>query len=836
MTKEILVRIADSLKTLTPEQMENLKQLFPGQEIKIERYGHDRPVYKFYEQRQQSIFKAFNLVVETLLPGLSSNIMSYYNDNCTPVTVFPMDDSVQNHQNKLVDYDNFLVSIFAKFAEEERSLSESGHSQFKNWPYGSLKTPSRQFKDHVKRLLETAEHYVILNEGHPDLVTISPTKGGVYRPSDLVMLWDEQIDPFTAETLHELESIKKSDEVAEEATDDAAQKASKKEALKKKNIETCEWFSKLPNAIKLYFHSRHEADTVLKHYQDETLTLLSVWKKQIRENPNFTTDKENIVKGSPLPEWFTSLEECGLILQVFLREKYDVLSVLETIITMVEDFDSKIIEKLNSVKKLPIWFLFLEDFEQLFLRQALTKNNPVDLKFVSSRHRTLPAMSNFGRHRVRILSETFKTLKEFPDRIRSSHQVARDTRHFPKCVSAPYTKRNYQLLERYADKHFPGKHKLLQTLISPLAAILPEDYFLNTQRKEFLDGLDNKETNHVTNHPLNLAQHFIPTDPGCLEFLQTAKNYLKDNPSEEFRLLIDKYETALNTGILRSLDGSAPRLEASSYEELIALFMGILSYGSCVSGKDRKALVLLYSDTHMIYKEKYGKWVDSKDAQSRNDWCEIFASQYKNWHMQTHAGFNAPGSPGIKHPYKYLPADIINLLGMTLLTLDDTIASNNVVKNIHKTSKNHQSSLPYTLEEIIKTIPIAQQELINKELKDIILATNFWKTKTNRFPKMMGVSDKCPEGILKLQKACALTTDPSALLKECVLIVDNRVKINSNRSSCTNDFYQALLPLTNMHIQPFVVVEVIENLRKFKTDNHIKNQEVEPPLWREYSL
>lgn len=111
--------------------------------------------------------------------------------------------------------------------------------------------------------------------------------------------------------------------------------------------------------------------------------------------------------------------------------------------------------------------------------------------------------------------------------------------------------------------------------------------------------------------------------------------------------------------------------------------------GSCVSGKDRKAIEIIHTDAMLIYKERYeNKWPSfcELDPSKRKNFVNIVVSLYLSRHQQELAGQNAPGSEGIKTPDTYFPKDICDeiqrRLGDKILQYDDRLASDNEVKTI----------------------------------------------------------------------------------------------------------------------------------------------------------
>lgn len=144
----------------------------------------------------------------------------------------------------------------------------------------------------------------------------------------------------------------------------------------------------------------------------------------------------------------------------------------------------------------------------------------------------------------------------------------------------------------------------------------------------------------------------------------------------------------------------------SSLEQLVVENMHGVAYGSCVSGKDRKALEIIHTDAMIIYAERYGKLPKFTDkGVDRQNFVEIVAGLYVSRHQQNIAELNAPGSQGVKTPYNYYPRDIQQAIQRRIKVLneqgklnpelpseralkdDDRLASNNETGKLDKKVK-----------------------------------------------------------------------------------------------------------------------------------------------------
>lgn len=129
-------------------------------------------------------------------------------------------------------------------------------------------------------------------------------------------------------------------------------------------------------------------------------------------------------------------------------------------------------------------------------------------------------------------------------------------------------------------------------------------------------------------------------------------------------------------------------LHIAALEEFITSRLGGISYGSCVSGKDRKGLETMYVDAMELYYQRYHdlpKYDDSKN--NRKNFVDIFTDIYLSRHQHVNAGQNAPGAEGVKTPAQYLPKDIQEAIKKksghpTILKESDRLASNNEFQKV----------------------------------------------------------------------------------------------------------------------------------------------------------
>jgi|GEM_PF-6075864 len=146
----------------------------------------------------------------------------------------------------------------------------------------------------------------------------------------------------------------------------------------------------------------------------------------------------------------------------------------------------------------------------------------------------------------------------------------------------------------------------------------------------------------------------------ALQLIAVAQDFIRDKDQNDvdIKLLqqaLDDYQATpsmANSNHHRALF-------LSSLEQIISDKSGGIAYGSCKSGKDRKGMETLHTDTMLVYQSRYGylpKYNDSGIA--RENFVNIFVELYFSMHHQEVASQNALGAEGIKELEGLLPQDI----------------------------------------------------------------------------------------------------------------------------------------------------------------------------------
>jgi hypothetical protein len=172
--------------------------------------------------------------------------------------------------------------------------------------------------------------------------------------------------------------------------------------------------------------------------------------------------------------------------------------------------------------------------------------------------------------------------------------------------------------------------------------------------------------------------------------------------------------TALQKAVERSSWVSDRELYISALEELTTSLMGGISYGSCVSGKDRKGIESLYANAMQRYFDIYNEippmsWTHSSQEEAkRKIFVDIFTEMYVTRHQHENAGQNALGADGIKTPHLYLPNDILKAIEKRHKYASnhadtDRLASNNESEKIkNKTPKKIEDKVDLAVLETLK--------------------------------------------------------------------------------------------------------------------------------------
>ncbi|TAL65462.1 MAG: hypothetical protein EPN84_01450 [Legionella sp.] len=516
-------------------------------------------------------------------------------------------------------------------------------------------------KEEAKDCLNVAEQYALMNKGRNDLMTLTPIGSGEYA-----LQVDEVVPAHYPQLIAELQQIKKED-------------------FPHNTI----FFRQLPIYQKAYLCNLSANVHTAKHIEDELNSFLSSYIKNLSYR-----ECEQIAKGN-YPEWFkTCSPQMQNMLKVLVKEPANIelnIRTLKDKIVELNTNDSVSFKKfIGKVSKIPEWYWELSDHEQYLLENVLTNSTNIEetFSFLCSRHRSIPAPANFSKHTLYVVGTDGKITPLGSERYRSSHIVSREALEFSPTVQLRHSQSNLSCVTAAAK---PEQPQLIQTLTSPFGPFLALDKKLDELKKQTIRLSGHAGRIYYPNHPLNMAKYFIYTtteDPYCIDFKRFIETQVQNFP--KVAILLEEYKNLLASppGTATLLDYRGRELFLASLEQLMIMEVGGFSYGSCVSGKDRKAVELMHTDAMLLYKHKYGSWPNITDSnEKRNDFVSLVAKLYCSRHQHEHAGQNAPGSEGLKYPDHYLPKDICKAIAAlsqnsNMLSNDNKLASNNEVEYI----------------------------------------------------------------------------------------------------------------------------------------------------------
>lgn len=656
-----IIRVPEGT-TFAPEVSDALKTKFPDYELKS--YSLKPNYQQSYAKRIDILHQAFDFLVDAY-PSypLNKETLKAYAQQCralykgTSAVINELQTELEHFTSKIID---------AIGAGWNRSGAQAAE------------------------LLNEAEQYVLMSQGRADLATLIPMKLG--KDIEYVLQLDESLPPHYEQIVNELTQI-----TAENCP------------------KTPFWFRDLakPNAhfIQAYFCNFKEKSL---NVNDDFALFLAAWNDIKSKALKISNDLNSIASCGTLPAWFDKLPLHHQEMMRVLATEKSVDEVDEKLMQFNERLlrqDFK--DRLEQISKIPQWYWVLSEHQQYFLEKVLRSKSTVEeaVSFVCSRHRTIPIPANFASHSLYSLTAKGEFCQLYLPLARSSHIATREgiRHHWPLAVQRRHVLAN---LLKVVEGAALEQVILFQTLVSPvgsdyiplLSSIIP-DFQLNQMARSIINNGIPALPTLQTNHPLNKAKLLLYTteaDPDVVAFLETVEPYVSKVP--DLDKLLDNYKNVLKSGcgtatILEYLCGLGRELFISSLEQLIILTINGYSYGSCVSGKDRKAIGIIHTDAMFLYYLKHNEWPVflEQNKIKRANFVALVADLYLSRHQHEHAGQNAPGAEGLKTPYEYFPADIaaeINKrLGYNALKCDDILASNNEAREISQGSTKKEGVL-----------------------------------------------------------------------------------------------------------------------------------------------
>lgn len=358
-------------------------------------------------------------------------------------------------------------------------------------------------------------------------------------------------------------------------------------------------------------------------------------------------------------------------------------------------------------RKKPDWVASMSAKEQAMLFYELNGADSVDevkarLVNVSSKLRIIPALPNAYVHQCYLYRN--KQLRLINTEGRSSMVSSRDlySAKADDKVRRDHAENNMLMNIMHqlpgAAENFIKLHNLdlqdgdtlddlpilFQTMISPYAS-QKKDQDLYKYKEEAIkafnyhypNGLDveiNKGGQKIkikvkpkifsTNHPINyyaMVHGMGGEKEDTQELIRYARMMLPKLPAavkSEVTQLISHLEDDMkrNWNFGKKTNQS---LMLCTHEQLLMQALGGFTFGSCVSGKDRKATEIMHTDAAKIYRIMHQIYPGfHKDSEKqREHFCRIYAELFCSRHHQLLSGENALGSEGIKNIGIYLGSD-----------------------------------------------------------------------------------------------------------------------------------------------------------------------------------
>lgn len=658
MGKSILLRLPNGVNP-PKEVMSSLNKLLPGHQIHIERYSSQPNYAEQISKRIASLYEAFLFAVDSHpkltenLGAISVSTLKSYAAKSKELCQLKAGDSLENLHKELEKYTANLLDLLMVFLRTD-VINEA------------------------IEFLNEAEQYALLAKGRPDLATLTPMGNGY------VLQLDKSLSPVYPQLLTELETIRT-----------------------KKFPKTPLWFYDLPVCYQSYLCKLPDSVKTHTLLEIDHQSLVSSFMEAKGNALHWAYDLQLIAtEASPLPAWYTKLPPHHKTLVLAFAQNESSMSSLLTGFTSVLAKPELKPFIFSQFSELPEWYWVLPSRQQYFLEHALPETQDISeaLSFISSRLRTIPAPANYGVHSLYSVSAKGDITLLGKERYRSSHIASRDSIKGSDSVQERHAGANF---EKVTSEAKANDIILMQTLISPIygadkvSAVLPEflgelppdlDLYNCARKIVKKSRVADRVSQH--NHPYNVAKYIFctqATDPDSIAFIKKLEPFLKIKPG--LAPLLDNYKKVLGSalGTATLFDYEGREMFLSSIEQLAIMEIDGFSYGSCVSGKDRKALELIHTDAMLIYRTQHpGKlptFGEPKDKKERITFVNLVAELYLSRHQHVHAGFNAPGSEGIKTPTWYFSKDIITAINGKMrnesyLSNDDRLATDNEVKNI----------------------------------------------------------------------------------------------------------------------------------------------------------
>lgn len=839
---------------LPPEVSKTLQTILPEYQI---HFYSDKPDHKrSIKRRIDSLHDAFMFILDAYPPnsalGLKATSFKERAESCRQACNLNKDHLVDLH-GELENYVKALIKILL-IAWEWKGANKA--------------------KQAVACLNE-AEQYVLMCKGRPNIATC--TLIDHEGEKKYILQNDENLPPYYGEFLEEVEAVKLGNYPL-----------------------TSDVFRNLEQFQQAYILNLKSNSVSKEQVIQDLDQFIKILEAHIGgEDKQLIQGKLEKIKNEDLsiPDWYLDLKPAY---QEALKEMptTNPASVIQSVkqfrhmmsMSFSDEEFNKVFVPIFINSKIPDWYWVLSPLQQVFLTHVLKNTNSIQevFTFLSSRHR-LPVPSNFRRHNVYLIDKEGNILLDSVKRYASSHIANREGLHDLKSVQKRHSDSNLAKVMSYAN---PDQICLLQTLISPVYLLDYVPKILIEYLPELPPDLDlyklargsvmRSQRNIVQEgHPLNVVKYLYytkPSDPDCMALLNAGSEELNrkikklseqvqhrvvvnkevlsfdelkqlvagKQEIEEFKEisslkeLVDDYSSTLESpmGSASVWDYVGRELFLASLEHLIIEALNGYSYGSCVSGKDRKGVEIIHTDSEILFIELYGellKFGAPPDKEDRERFVELFTILFRSRHQQEMAGTNAPGSEGLKHLFWYLPVDIAENIKNSLgnpnaLEEEDKLATANEVGKICKLSKIKPDKADLVAFELGVDKGYQLYDILTllvKATPNVFLCKDggFFNKSRDWIP-LFKKTEWIPQGIDDINKVMEEEYgDNITRLAKIFRIVMERPAIDKTRTEATNCVYNGIRKLFAADKSDFSVVaeEVIQELTKLfdkiKQDN-----------------
>lgn len=594
---------------------------------------------RIYQRRIDSLAAALLFALDSLpleKKVLTEELTTYLND-CSKKYCLPEEGEQSEYQTLLAQHSAAFVGILMDHIDwsVDKELLQ------KDTSYRAIEC------------LNKAEQYCLMKQ-RADLATL------IHAGDELIIQWEQHLPPFSAQTLDELEQIKKSPFPAPDESED--------------NLPL--WFLTL-SAIEQYFLKKILAQSKTI---PEAIFSLPSRARGIPGLANFARHSFLILKSNGE---LIIRRDCLRMAHIASREAAVPVEQLHA------DRNFSLLQQ--HADKRPLFYQTLissvRNENQSFLTQIVTTplllyKSP-DSRLDNQRLRLLNTELQNGRlyfstnHPLNYLRFVFPTPASSLEcnallNMAKAHLALKNL----PLLSESCSYAQIQDFVRAFSDDLEGKQST-----DPEFSLLREQLSTQFKQSEF------QELKRWPNWQQVLIEHLeLSRQPAAKKEAYDAYQQRLADLDDLIKLYEELLNSSFGTGTFRDVNGR--ELCLSSLEQLIIMIINAFSCGSCVSGKDRKALELIHTDAMLLFRVKYGKWPSFFHCdEDRERFSYLFVLLYISRHHHKHADQMAPGAEGIKTPDGYLPANIYTKINSVLsdatsLKKDDYLATNNEVDAI----------------------------------------------------------------------------------------------------------------------------------------------------------